>query len=51
MNTGYDSRSKEVPMDIFTALIAFVVALVGIDVAAVRLGADSRDSIGDDHAR
>jgi hypothetical protein len=38
-------------MDIFTALIAVVIALVGIDVAAVRLGADSRDSIGDDHAR
>ena len=38
-------------MDIFTSLIAVVIALIGIDVAAVRLGADSRDSIGDDHAR
>jgi hypothetical protein len=38
-------------MDIITSLIAVVIALIGIDVAAVRLGADSRDSIGDDHAR
>jgi len=38
-------------MDILTSLIAIVIALIGIDVAAVRLGADSRDSIGDDHAR
>jgi hypothetical protein len=45
------SRSKEVPMDIFTALIAIVITLVGLDVAAVRLGADSRETIGDDHAR
>jgi hypothetical protein len=38
-------------MDIFATLIAIVIAFVGIDVAAVRMGADSRDSIGDDHAR
>jgi hypothetical protein len=38
-------------MDVLTTLIAVVIALVGIDVAALRLGADSRDSIGDDHAR
>ena len=31
--------------------VAIVIALIGIDVAAVRLGADSRDSIGDDHTR
>ena len=38
-------------MDVLTTLIAVVIALVGIDVAALRLGADSRESIGDDHAR
>ena len=38
-------------MDIFTSIIAVVIALIGIDVAAVRLGVDSRDSIGDVHAR
>ena len=38
-------------MDIIATVFAIVVALVGLDVAAVRLGADSRDSIGDDHAR
>jgi hypothetical protein len=43
--------ARKGPMDVFASLIAIVVALIGIDVAAVRLGADSRDSIGDDHAR
>jgi len=38
-------------MDIFATLIAIVIAFVGIDIAAVRMGADSRDSIGDDHVR
>jgi hypothetical protein len=43
--------NREVPMDIFATLIAVVIALIGFDIAAVRFGADSRDSIGDDHAR
>ena len=38
-------------MDVLTTLIAVVIALVSFDVAALRLGTDSRDSIGDDHAR
>jgi hypothetical protein len=38
-------------MELFAAVVAIVIAFVGFDVAAVRLGADSRDSIGDDHAR
>jgi hypothetical protein len=36
------------------AIFAFVVAIVGfaaLDVAAVRWGADSRPTIGDDHRR
>jgi hypothetical protein len=42
---------QEIEMDIVAAVIAIVIAFVGFDVAAVRMGADSRDSIGDDHAR
>ena len=38
-------------MDILTTVFAIVIALIGIDVFAVHLGADSRDSIGDDHVR
>jgi hypothetical protein len=38
-------------MDIFAALIAVVIAFIGFDIAAVRLGVDSRESIGDDHTR
>lgn len=33
-------------------LLAMIVALfVGLDLAAVTWGADSRDSVGDDHTR
>jgi hypothetical protein len=38
-------------MDVFTTLIALVIALVGFDVAALWFGTDSRDRIPDDHAR
>ena len=38
-------------MDALIALIAMLVALVGLDLAAVTWGADSRDSLGDDHSR
>ena len=38
-------------MDALIALIAMLVALVGLDLAAVTWGADSRECIGDDHAR
>lgn len=38
-------------MDALIALVAMLVAFVGLDLAAVNWGADSRDSIGDDHAR
>jgi hypothetical protein len=38
-------------MEIFTTLLAIVVALVGFDLVAVNWGADSRDQLGDDHAR
>lgn len=38
-------------MEAFFALIAIVVALVGLDVAAVTWGADSRPGMADDHAR
>jgi hypothetical protein len=45
------SRTREVPMDAIAMFFAIVVALVGLDVVAVRFGTDSRDPIGDDHAR
>jgi len=38
-------------MDALIALVVIVVALVGLDLAAVTWGVDSRESIGDDHAR
>jgi hypothetical protein len=38
-------------MDALIALVAILVGLVGFDLAAVRWGVDSRESIGDDHTR
>ena len=38
-------------MEAFFALIAIVVALVGLDLAALTSGADSRPGMADDHAR
>jgi hypothetical protein len=38
-------------MEAIFALIAIVVALVGLDVAAMTWGADSRPGMADDHAR
>lgn len=38
-------------MDALVALFVIVVSLVGLDVAALTWGVDSRDSVGDDHAR
>ena len=38
-------------MDALIALVVILMALVGLDLAAVTWGVDSRESIGDDHAR
>jgi hypothetical protein len=38
-------------MDALIALLAAVAALVALDLAAVTWGVDSRETIGDDHAR
>ena len=38
-------------MEALIALVAAVVALVTLDFAAINWGADSREPIGDDHAR
>ncbi len=38
-------------MDALLILFVIVAGLVGLDVAALGAGADSRDPIGDDHAR
>jgi phage-related minor tail protein len=38
-------------MDALIAFVAIVVSLIGFDAAAVAWGADSRESMADDHAR
>ena len=38
-------------MDALIALVAIVVGLVGLDLAALRFGADSREPMHDDHVR
>jgi hypothetical protein len=38
-------------MDALIALTAIIIGLVGLDLAAVHWGVDSRESIGDDRAR
>jgi hypothetical protein len=38
-------------MDLMIAFAAVLVGLIGLDFAAILWGADSRESIGDDHAR
>ena len=38
-------------MDALITLAAILIGLVGLDLAAVHWGADSRESIGDDRTR
>jgi len=38
-------------MEAIFALIAVVIALLGLDVAAIKFGADSRPAMADDHGR
>jgi hypothetical protein len=38
-------------MDAFVAIIAALVALIGLDLAATQWGADSRPGMSDDHSR
>ena len=38
-------------MDALITFAAIIVGLIGLDFAASRWGVDSRDTIGDDHAR
>jgi nitrogen fixation-related uncharacterized protein len=38
-------------MDAIMILAAILVGLVGLDVAALRWGVDTRESVADDHAR
>lgn len=38
-------------MDALFVLIAVVAGLIGLDILALGYGADSRERIGDDHAR
>jgi hypothetical protein len=36
-------------MDAFILIITAIAALIGFDWLALRFGADSRESVGDDH--
>ena len=38
-------------MEIIVMFMILIVGLMGLDVAALNWGSDSRDSIPDDHAR
>jgi hypothetical protein len=38
-------------MDALVAIVAALVALVGLDLAAIQWGADSRPGMVDDHRR
>ena len=38
-------------MEILTTVFFIIIAIAGFDLAAIRLGVDSRESVGDDHAR
>jgi hypothetical protein len=38
-------------MEAIFAIVIIVVALLGLDVAAIRFGADSRPAMADDHGR
>lgn len=38
-------------MEALTTLLLIVIAVIVFDVLALMFGADSRDSLGDDHAR
>jgi hypothetical protein len=38
-------------MDVIAAVIAIIAGMLAFDLAAVRWGADSRPSLGDDHHR
>jgi nitrogen fixation-related uncharacterized protein len=38
-------------MEALIIIIVIVASLVGLDLAAMSWGVDSRESVGDDHAR
>ncbi len=38
-------------MDALITLAAILIGLVGLDIAALRWGADTRDTARDDHSR
>ena len=38
-------------MEALTLILVIVASLVGLDLASFSWGADSRDTLGDDHAR
>ena len=38
-------------MDVIVVLFVLVIGLIGLDVASLRWGVDSRDRVPDDHRR
>ena len=38
-------------MEAFVAIVVALVALIGLDLAAIQWGADSRPGMTDDHSR
>ena len=53
-DTGLDGNALhrepgDITMDAFILIITAIAGLIGFDWLALRFGADSRDSIGDDH--
>ncbi len=38
-------------MDVIVVLFVLVIGLIGLDVASLRWGVDSRDRLADDHRR
>ena len=44
-------RRRESPMDALITFAAIIVGFIGLGFAATQWGVDSRDTIGDDHAR
>jgi len=51
MNYRLFRRRRESPMEALITFAAILIGLLGLDVAALRWGVDSRDSLPDDHTR
>jgi hypothetical protein len=48
VKTGYIPGDRRLSMELFATIAAIIVGLVGLDLAALRWGTDSRDSLRDE---